>query len=74
MSSEFFTTRTTTNTYDDDGLVLFSIYEIDRDGDGVIDERETTTNTYNDDGLVLFSTYEIDRDGDGVIDEGGDHH
>ena len=61
--------ETTTNTYNDDGLVLFSIYEIDRDGDGVIDEGETTTNTYNDDGLVLSSVKEVDKDADGVIDE-----
>ncbi len=70
----------TTNSYDQEGLLLSSIVEGDGDTDGTLDFCKSTTNIYDSEGLLLSSVYESDGyqgylgytdegEADGIIDE-----
>ncbi len=59
----------TTNTYNETGLLLSTIYEEDWGADGIVDYRRSTTNTYNETGLLLSTVDEDDYNADdGIID------
>ena len=54
--------------YDQEGLLFSTVEELDRYGDGPIDERLSTTYTYDPQGLLLSTVKEEDDDADGEFD------
>jgi hypothetical protein len=59
---------TITKTFDKQGSLVRSVFEIDSNADGKIDARDTTNNTYDKHGNLIRSVFESDNNGDGKID------